>query len=321
MKIKDTATISGHALLVQFLATGSSRQLSVIRLDQGVTLSVGDDNLSLFATLHETGKRVLIDSFSGAHLADNALQEVRHLVSRYMLRRRVASWLTGALKWIVAPIVALMFVLSLNTIATAMLVSGGSDGVAHPAVQMNTGVPREVAATAPSALSDAVPRPEPGALASALESGANSGKYSVTLSEGTKGTLYVFSDPSCPYCRRLEPVLEALSSDYKVVVFPVSVVGGRQSQSLLNTVFCTPTGQGRASAWKAIAQGDHGSASPESCADASEAIAANDEFFRAMNFPGTPTIINAAGMEFPTNRRADAENLAAWAALDQKASR
>ena len=173
MKIKDSASISGHLLLVQFLATGDLQHLSSIRLDRGLSISVGDDKQSLYAMLHETGKRILIDTFSTSQLASNALQEVRHQISRYHSRRRLITWSTGVLKWGVAPLIALVFVLSLNTIAAGILVGDSGVGVQYPQSRM---VEPDIAAPLPRADNAAVQRPEPAALAQALEVGANSGK-------------------------------------------------------------------------------------------------------------------------------------------------
>lgn len=74
--------------------------------------------------------------------------------------------------------------------------------------------------------------------ARSLYKAAASGRYTVTLSSGHPRTLYVFADPLCPHCRDIEPTLEAMTRDYNVEIFPVSVIGKYASSEKIIPVLC-----------------------------------------------------------------------------------
>ncbi|EMC8392100.1 hypothetical protein VLJ89_004970, partial [Escherichia coli] len=110
--------------------------------------------------------------------------------------------------------------------------------------------------------------PSPQAVrAESLKKAAASGRYTVTLSTGHPRTIYVFSDPLCPHCRTLEPVLDVLAQDYNVEIFPVSVIGSTDSQKLLSPLLCQPAAE-RPAHWKSLFAADAGMA-PGSKTDAS----------------------------------------------------
>ncbi|HFK1238605.1 TPA: IncI1-type conjugal transfer protein TrbB, partial [Escherichia coli] len=66
-------------------------------------------------------------------------------------------------------------------------------------------------------------------LATVLKRNADRGMFTINLSSGHERTLYAFLDPACPNCRLLEPALKRLASDFNVVIYPVSVIGGEES--------------------------------------------------------------------------------------------
>ena len=56
-----------------------------------------------------------------------------------------------------------------------------------------------------------------------------------------KRTLAVFSDPRCPYCKRLEKTLTEIT-DVTVYTFLYPILGG--SESLAKAIWCAPDGEG-----------------------------------------------------------------------------
>ncbi|MBA6105252.1 DsbC family protein [Pseudomonas monteilii] len=317
MKSNDNVRVFGHSLLIHFGSTGESQAISTIDLDsRGVSFSLSPVEKIITAQLHDSGAVVPIESFATEQLANAGYQYLQGQLKRYMRQRRCAAWYKGAIRWVFGPLLAFVFVVSVNTAVTTSLVNRSVASSAPTLAVQQQGLPPsgQVADSSSRPLAEATrtakPRPDSKLLANALRDGVASNKYSVQLSSGSKGSLYVFSDPLCPYCQRLEPQLEQLMADYTVHVFPVSVIGGNASQKQLGPMLCG-TPDARAGLWKqAIAGGSDKETT--SCDQAAEVLEANNEFFRAMLFDGTPVIVNEHGKEFPTTQRATAENIKQW---------
>jgi thiol:disulfide interchange protein DsbC len=99
-------------------------------------------------------------------------------------------------------------------------------------------------------------------------------------------TVYVFSDPACQFCRRLEPELAKLE-DATIYTFVVPFLGRELAQSVLCASDPTKT-------WRALMlTGDSsGLAVPADCASA---LDRNLELARHLGVSGTPTLFYADG--------------------------
>lgn len=149
-------------------------------------------------------------------------------------------------------------------------------------------------------------------LASNLKKAASRSLFTVQLSSGHERTLYVFADPSCPNCQNFEPLFEALSTQYNVIVFPTSAFGGEKSIPLIKPVLCLQPEQ-RKAAWQKLFSvgdnmlhiGDNKTKQPASeapaanCDLAGKALAVNDLAFKTYHFPGTPWVIADDGRHVP----------------------
>ncbi|WP_216642146.1 DsbC family protein [Citrobacter amalonaticus] len=164
-----------------------------------------------------------------------------------------------------------------------------------------------------------LPNPE---LAALLQKGVNAGDYSFTLGDPLKqtdkGTLYVFSDPLCPRCQDLEPLLEKLSAEYRIQLFPVSVIGNsatiEASSRLVKSVLCEAP-EARSAAWQKIMRDPN--ASTANCEAGPIALKNNIDTFHAFNFIGTPALVRADGASFDLTKRKSAESVTHW--LDEAA--
>lgn len=304
MKSNDIIKPFEQSLFVQFGTTGELRGVSTLRLDQGVTFS--RDGNAIEARYHDApAAPILVERFSSDSLASTAFQQLQAAVARYARFRRWSGFGKGIVKWGVAPFSLVIFALAMNMAATR---AGGDGGVSltgapgsAPMVPLppNLGTPQAPAAAA------AAQRPvtaSPAQLARAMADGAKSGKYTVQRSKGTKGTLYVFTDPLCQHCQDFEPELDRLARDYTIYLFPVSVIGGEASRDRTTPVLCQKKPGDRLDRWQRAVKEDWVmTACPDKAAlaDGAAAVAANDQFFRVMGFAGTPAIINAAGEQVP----------------------
>ncbi|EDF0513998.1 hypothetical protein BZ335_23420, partial [Salmonella enterica subsp. enterica serovar Enteritidis] len=136
------------------------------------------------------------------------------------------------------------------------------------------------------------------ARAGNLKRAADSGRYTISLSSGHSRTIYVFSDPLCPHCQEIEPTLEALTRDYNVVIFPVTLVGKQDTVNTVAPIFCRAP-QKRGYLWLSLFNVDGGiSLAPHdtrepgtaSCTVGEHAISINDRAFDYYQLPGTPQL-------------------------------
>lgn len=99
-------------------------------------------------------------------------------------------------------------------------------------------------------------------------------------------TLYVFSDPGCSFCRRLEPELSKLQ-DVTIHTFVLPFQGRPLAQSVL----CAAD---PAKAWHALMlNGDSSALSPQ--ADCASPLDRNLQLARQLGVSGTPTLFYADG--------------------------
>jgi len=139
-------------------------------------------------------------------------------------------------------------------------------------------------------------------LPAKLQMAAERKIFTVEYSSGHARTLYVFADPECPNCQRLEPALEAAAKGFNVVVFPVAVIGREKSIASITPVLCLPSEQ-RKAAWSNlfdIGNGvmDLGKPAIEgvvepggNCDIAGKALGVNEVAYQTYRIPGTPWVI------------------------------
>ncbi|MDQ0655232.1 DsbC family protein [Pseudomonas cedrina] len=328
MKSNDYVRVVEHSMLVHFGSTGESQTISTIDLaSQGVSFCLQKGEKAITVQRHGSDVVQTIESFGTEQLASAGFAHLQHQLNRYAKKLRLTAWYKGAIKWVLSPLLAFILVVSLNAAVTAAVAPGVVPAGLPPVAIQHSDISPELAVAsmaserraAESLPTPAKPRPDSKLLANALRDGVAANKYSIQLSSGPKGDLYVFSDPLCPYCQRLETQLEKLTDDYTIHLFPVSVIGGDDSIQQLGPMLCSEA-NARAALWKQAISSSR-EKQPASCEQASEVLAANNEFFRAMLFEGTPVIINAQGREFPSNQRATAENITQWIATSAGANR
>ena len=304
MKHADMISRFNHHLLVRFGATGELKALNLIPLDRALSLSCKDKQVECASA----GQHLVLDSFASEALAATAFDNLHVELQRYARRERWLGWGRRSMLWGVAPLGLLMLAMALNVGVSRSVPQAQAGSVAYvsgpSAAAGSTSVP-----AAPS-----LPAAQPsGELAKALQDGVKAGRYTVQLSAGKKGTVYVFSDPLCPHCKDLEPELAKLGQQYTVQVFPVSVIGGDASADGVTKVLCESASDTRANRWRKLA-GDNPQAldGSKSCQEGQTGLEANNKFFRVLHFQGTPTLINAKGELYPDNLPNQADAIANW---------
>ncbi|KGC70244.1 thioredoxin-like domain protein [Burkholderia pseudomallei] len=122
--------------------------------------------------------------------------------------------------------------------------------------------------------------------------------------------LYIFSDPDCPYCRKLEGTLTKLT-DVTIYIFPFPLAGHPNAAEVSEGIWCQ---KDRAAAWKAYQDltlvtrepqlltawqdylAKHKQPAQPAC---DNPIARNLEFGRQWNIAGTPALVFEDGTLIP----------------------
>lgn len=313
MKNKDVIRIVDSTLYMQFLTTGELRTLNIIQLNKDTKFSVLNNELKIHSNTNYSAETTEIEKFSSEQMALSAFDSLQEKLSCHYRNQSIFNKIKGGLKWVGLPLAVLFFGLALNGIVAGSLQSKAtssnvSDMLANQALSSLPSpaalppTPQPATPTAPAA---SVPPTE---LANGLADGVAAGKFSIQLSSGKKGTLYVFSDPLCPHCKDIEPELEKLK-DYTVHILPVTIIGQTGSASLVSQVLCLPP-EKRVDAWKKAISGRDIDTS--SCEAGDKAFSANDQIFRQMGFPGTPQMVSGNGQLPDASVDFTAEGLSNW---------
>lgn len=327
MKNRDRIRQYDSALHVHFGSTGERRAVTALSLNDSVQVRLDGKRLLWSNPTQGANHECLLEEFGSEALAGNAFEAMQHALDRFTRRRVLFSRVKGAVKWGLLPALGLIFALGLNMYAARMTgitsqAAAGNPGQVNEQPVYNPGAtqPGFVPPQQPQNLKNMQlgnipglpPAADPSIVKQAISAGTKAGKYAVQLSQGGKGTVFVFSDPSCPHCRNFEPELEKLSADYTIQLFPVSVIGGPESSTAIAQMLCAKP-EDRASYWKKMVKGDRIDAA--TCPEGEAAVAANDQIFRKLNFLGTPTVVNTSGEQTPLTLPNTARAISQW--LDQ----
>jgi len=127
-------------------------------------------------------------------------------------------------------------------------------------------------------------------------------------------TLYVFSDPDCPYCRSLEPELDKLD-DVTIYIFlyPIESLhsdAARKAQS----IWCQADEKGRPALWHRVVTRTETIGTTE----CENPIQRNVALGASLGLQGTPTIVAADGRTLPG--MAPAASIEEWLGQTKKVS-
>jgi hypothetical protein len=115
--------------------------------------------------------------------------------------------------------------------------------------------------------------------------------------------LYAFTDPDCPYCKKIEVNFEALAKEgYSITIFPVSVHDS--SIEKIRAIACAKTGD-KLALWERYFS-DATIKSDAKCSSGADADIRAFNFFNNAGLKYTPTLINDSGKILVGNQSIDA---------------
>lgn len=299
METKDRIELIGDTLLIQFATTGLTSNVSMLHVPQGATFS--RDGTTIHMRAQGIASDTKVESFPNESLTAAAMSGICAAMQRYARARRLRHGCRSLVLWLGVPALLFLLVATMNLAISR----------AHAETPRHSAAP--TAHMAPAMVDTAygaAARLAPADMAQAMADGARSGNYSIKLSSGgAKGALYIFADPLCGACRRIEREYAALAKDYAIHIFPVSVIGGEPSRSRLRKLFCADPAK-RAGYWKTLASGREIDA--QDCASGVAAVDGNNQVFHSLNLEFTPTIITSGGHTVPESVPSTAAALRQW---------
>jgi len=308
MKIKDIIRgYGGKSLYIHFAATGEMRKISIVEL-KGISFSLRGKSIE--ATTYGNDNATLIDSFSSDTLASAAYHFLESTASKQFRRARLSHWIRGCIKWGVYPVLLVFVALAANVAIThgSNIQPGNAATLQSPV----TVVPLPSVPSLPVTANANGVYTSPSEMARAMRTGVATGSYTIPFAngDGDKGTLYVFSDPFCSHCQDMDRELDALAEKgHAIHIFPVSVIGGQKSLEVAAQILCAPA-KDRTMLWKRALSGESDIA--DRCQTGMTAAQANNKFFRTVDFPGTPIVLNGQGDRPPSHVDNTALDLHNW---------
>lgn len=310
-----SAVVKNNVLTVTQLVDGQHRTICLLEFARPLNLLIEGQNV----VCHSRHGQVSIQSPEGTVAAD-LLTCIASALAMYEQRK------TGRQKILAVVAVlalAVLFTVNLDVmreVTQPTLVAGKVEPIeslpgtskAHQvnAVHETAPAPNAEIAQADSIPADGwlLPATVRAELPDKLQKAADRKLFTIDYSTGHKRTLYVFADPECPNCQRLEPALNAAAADFNVVIFPVSVIGQDKSIASITPVLCLSPEQ-RKEAWAKLFDvgndvlnlGKLDRATPLNVADTSQstndcdvankALGVNEVAYKTYRIPGTPWVI------------------------------
>jgi TrbB protein len=296
-----SAVVQDNQLVAKKIIDGNPETLCII-------------DLSTKPSFYKDGGKVTwVDSHGYACVIDVATEDSSALLNKIEAARLPAR----------APIKAIARVIKVSLLIGAGFALGlalapgllGTDSVSSSLPSTVTAPPalppKSAPSVAPAPASNEWALPASVELGKKLRLAADRKLFTIDYSAGHARTLYVFADPACPNCQRVEPLLEAASKEYNVVVFPVAVIGREKTIAAVTPVLCMAPDQ-RKAAWSALFDiGQDGltlgqvPAKPgRSSGEASDQAACNigpmvlgvnEQAYITYRIPGTPWVISDDG--------------------------
>ncbi|MBD8577597.1 DsbC family protein [Pseudomonas syringae] len=318
--------IDNQVLTVEHLGDCIRRTLCVAQIRPPYSFLVHDRSITFMTSIRGYSHHLEIQTPDGTDPAElltliqAALrQDLRDKKERSKIRRyQIVSWTAGIIGVVFLANSLMPLIFPADRIGSYtgpnhesyLSATQSSPDVAQdkPANGVILGVPQvtlpvQATPTAPAADGWPLPTSIRAGLPEKLRSAADRGLFTIEYSSGHARTLYVFADPECPNCQRLEPALNAAAGEYNVVVFPVAVIGKEKSIASVAPVLCLPFEQ-RKAAWDRLfdktgdvlnmgkvkpAAKDAGK--PDDCEVARQALGVNEVAYQTYRIPGTPWVI------------------------------
>lgn len=315
------ASVQNNLLIAKQEANGIRRTLCMI--DQRLRPSFYIDDGKVICRDYQSNEFTL-DIDAGDPVELMSALEAALLPKPIAIRRHIARLTVAAL------LVSFGFIGGLAKAPDLLRTSGSVPGLTQ---QSSTPLPPVSSNLEPATL--AAPAPAKawtlqasGGLPENLRKAADRKLFTVDYSSDHPRTVYVFADPACPNCQRVEPLLRAASEKVNVVVFPVSIIGKQKSIASITPVLCLPP-EARKEAWASLfdvgrdglslGQDRAAGAGPIStdvdlnkCDIAKSALGVNEVAYMKYKIPGTPWVIADDGRHVPQAILSDATSLEAF---------
>lgn len=286
--MNDIIQIEKNILYLQF-KSGKNARITIVPFSHFISIYRVNTTIFIF----DGYKAISIDEFHNESVAKKIEKRIKRYIRNYLFKNRIKRILKVLLKYVVYPLIFILILSSLINVTKNNPVNSFSED--KEVINLKTSFNEQ--------------------LAEALKIGAETN--SIKISSGKEGVLYVFTDPLCPYCQKLQHELEKLANNYSIYLFPVTVISKNVIINEMSDIFCYPKNTHR-SRWSDIMTNNtsytsntsNTSNTLPSCNNT--IIQKNNIFFKKMEFTGTPTIINGNGILMSENIPNTAQAIKVW---------
>ena len=266
---------------------------------------------------YEKGKKIIIEECDDDRSAIIEHGKLCDAIYNWHKRKSRISIIKSIMKWGVLPFLSAILIISLYTTilqGVAFQQFYFQNQVAH--TQLNSAqVPPQIVQSAQQIVQSPEQKKNPiigtKQLATILEDGTKSGEFTINSEVSSKTKLFVFTDPLCPYWKKLDKVLSEVKSDYSIYLFPINVISNDLVLNNLAEISCEKDVEKKKSLWNSLINDTYASVSPQEkiCSDR---IEANSNVFRSLRLTGTPAVFNENGVQVPNNVLSDSLSLKNW---------
>lgn len=274
---------------------------------------------------YENGKKVIIDTYDSSYIARvhyyNCLCDA---IYNWHKRQGRLTVIKSLFKWIFIPFISAILVISLystilqgiafqqfyfSNLTTQTESNQKNNYELEPSSSLRQNLPQNNELVPPKQNSIIGTKQ----LATILEDGTRSNEFTINSVHPTSKTkLFVFSDPLCPYCKKLDKVLDEVRSDYSVYIFPVNVISNELVLDNLGEISCEPDIQRKLSLWHSLINDSYSLVDTKINQTCIDRIEGNSKVFRSLNVSGTPAVFNENGVQVPNNVLSDSSSLKSW---------
>lgn len=257
---------------------------------------------------YQRGKKIIIEECIDDYRATQEYKKLCDTVYKWHKRRGMMNVIRSIVKWGLIPFILAIFVVSLYS-TVLQNIAFQQYYFKSLSFQNNNLLKSQTPQILQPESKSSIKTKQ---LAMILDDGAKSGKFTINWENSSSKTkLFVFTDPLCPYCKKLDKVLNEVKSEYSIYLFPINVISGDLVANNLAEISCITDMELKKRLWEALINDTYSAVSPqhESCFDTLEA---NSNVFRSLNLAGTPAVFNENGIQVPNNVLNDSSSLKNW---------
>lgn len=262
-------------------------------------------------------KEIIIDEFINDYDAVEQYKKIYHSIYKYHQRLGRKKILKSIIKWFLIPIFSFIFIISLYS---TVLQNTAFQQIFLKTLMIKNQDPNSLKSATPDTPDTGYQHKQSSIvgtkqLAVILEDGTKSGLFTINSENPlSKTKLFVFTDPLCPYCQKLDKVLNEIKSEYSVYLYPVNVISNDAVLNNLAEISCESDVERKKVLWNSLINNTYSTDIHIQDDKCFKSIEANSNVFKSLGLAGTPAVFNENGIQIPNNVLENSIKLKKWIA-------